>query len=138
MCFIVSKNRFIFWAYNALFKVNKFCRGIAAKLQFNCFTTCLLDRLDSRSGEPMSLNFNRRSNFTTVKDLNQVILRAETIFTNQIQRYYRSAGFLNQCLDCIQVQRLVFNAVDVIETEFRQTSLKRHLTTFEAQLAAVT
>ena len=53
-----------------------------------------------------------------------------------------SPAFANTNLDLpalpAEVYSLVFNAVDVFETEFRHTALQRHLTTLETDFSFVT
>ena len=71
------------------------------------------------------------------ENLHQRLFRNKSGCTHIVNRDFRQSFSLGESLDGIQVDCLVFHAVDIVETELRHTALKRHLTALEADLALV-
>ncbi len=86
----------------------------------------------------MSLDVNLGRKFAISENLDKLVLVDETSL-NQIfnTNLFKFLG-LYEFLDYIQVDGLILDTVDVLETELRNSTLKRHLSTFETNLFLVT
>ncbi len=82
--------------------------------------------------------FDRRRNFTSAQYFYQRFFGYKAVLMQEIHINYGHVELSHQSLYHVKVHRLVFNPVDIFETEFRYPALKRHLTTFKAPFGTVT
>src|SRR5690606_14560554 len=77
------------------------------------------------------------SKFAPSEDFYNIFLRNKAIFNQGIQVNFFCVQFLAQFLEGIQVDRLTFNPVKALESEFSDPPLQWHLSTFQSQFALV-
>ena len=86
----------------------------------------------------MCYNINLLCEFSVAEHFNEVLGRNEAsgdeFFNTNFLKVLGFCQGLNRC----DIDSLVFYAVDILETMLGKTALKRHLTTFETNLLAVT
>jgi len=96
------------------------------------------DSLFRLLGESVSLNGEFGFQFAVTQDLNELGLGDEASLMEFNETDFLQFLSFSECLEGSQVDSLILHAVDILETELRQTTLHRHLTTFETDFFAVT
>ena len=85
----------------------------------------------------MGRHFHTRGQFTTAEDFHEIVLARQTVGDQVGWGDSLQTGLLNQGLQCVNIDALVFDAVGVLETELRNATLQRHLSTFKSNLGLV-
>ena len=85
----------------------------------------------------MSLNGNCTGEGAVGEDFYKLTTVDETCCDQFLYTYLLEVLGLSESSDNVEVDCLVFNAVDILETPLRETALQRHLTTFETDFTLV-
>ena len=96
---------------------------------FDCF--------DSRSGKSICFYSQLSSQFAISQNLNHLLLRDKTGGRHLLKPYLLVAFGICQSLKGTQVDSLILYTVYILETKFRETTLQRHLTTFESDFLLI-
>ena len=71
------------------------------------------------------------------QDLDELLGADVTCLTKLLYTYFLELTSFSKSGDKIEVDSFVFHTIDILEAEFGETALERHLTAFEADFAAV-
>ena len=86
----------------------------------------------------MSFNIDLGGEFAVTQNLDKLARRDETGGNEVGYRHFLKLLGICHSLNDVQIDSFVFNAVDILEAELRNTALQRHLTTFETNLLGIT
>ena len=111
--------------------INFFIVEVLERYRFSA--TCF-DGSCGRFRKSIRFNFHFGRKRPVAQNFYQIVARYETGCTEVFQcDFLQLLGFCN-FLDCIKPDRHILYTIDILETEFRQTALQRHLTAFETDL----
>src|SRR5690554_1188789 len=85
----------------------------------------------------MCFDFYLSGNFSPSKDFDQIILGSQSIGSECFKINCLKIVLFNQALQNIQVDTYIFYTVDAFKSEFRNTTLQRHLSSLKSDFAAV-
>ena len=85
----------------------------------------------------MGLHLDSAGDGTVAEHFHQGLLRDETGVAEILDSDPGQTSSGCERLESVEIDCLVFNAVDVVETELRHTALERHLTSLEAHFVLV-
>ena len=74
---------------------------------------------------------------TIAEYLDKSFLSNQTGFAKIVNRNFCKITSCGQCFKSIEIDSFILNSVDILEAEFRNATLQRHLTSLKSYLAAV-
>ena len=101
---------------------------------------CSAQALDSRFGlaaDSVHPETELTLQFAVAKDLHKIGLADQPIDIQILRRKFRDPVLLSELVQLTQVEHLVLNAMDIVETTLGDTTLDRHLATFMRHLALI-
>lgn len=100
-------------------------------------TTFVFDSLLGSGRESVSSHVDSFGKLTTAENLDAILARDETILFQYLDVEVGDVLGLGQCVDGVDIDTHIFDAVDILEAKFRYATIERHLTAFEAHLLVV-
>ena len=107
-------------------------------LDYCCVTTYCFNSFERTLRECISFNVNFCFQFTVSKNFNKFLTIGQTSGNELCDSDLGDVLFLSDFLQSGEVNSEIFLVVDILETSLWNTTLQRHLTTFETNLSLIT